>query len=58
MRAICMAGCSGRPDYGSHIANAFLPPEKTLITPRERWLVENFPWKYGKEESLRLGSDT
>ena len=55
MRAICMAGCNGRPDHGSHIATAFLPPEKAPITPRERWLIENFPWKYGTEASVGPG---
>ena len=57
LRAICMAGCSGRPDHGSHIAATFLPPEKALMTPRERWLAENFPWKYGKEANLTFGWD-
>jgi len=58
LRASCMAGCSERPDHGSHVATALLPPEKPLVTPRERWLVENFPWKYGKEASFGLESDT
>lgn len=58
LRAMCMAGCSGRPDYGSHIATSFLPPEKSPVTPRERWLVENFPWKYGNVTNFRPGLDT
>jgi len=28
MWAACMAGCSGRPDHGAQIADAFLPQEK------------------------------
>lgn len=47
--AKCIAGCSGRTDHGAQIANAFLPPKKSLLTPRERWLAETFPWKYGSE---------
>jgi hypothetical protein len=52
IRSICMAGCSGRPDHSTHIANSFLPPERSLVTPRESWLVENFPWKYADEADL------
>jgi hypothetical protein len=48
-RAICIAGCNGRPDNGAHVVAAFLPPADSLMTPRERWLVQNFPWEYGSE---------
>jgi hypothetical protein len=37
MRAFCMAGCSGRPDYGAEIAAVFMSPKKTSMTPREKW---------------------
>lgn len=47
--AKCMAGCSGRTDHGAQIANAFLPPEKSPMTSRERWLAETFPREYGSE---------
>ena len=43
MRATCMAGCSGRPDHGAQIAYAFLSQEKSVMTPRERWLLDTFP---------------
>lgn len=55
-RAKCMAGCNGRPDHGAHIAAAFLPSEKSGMTPRERWLVENFSEKYGTDANLRFTS--
>jgi hypothetical protein len=56
MPASCMAGCSERPDHGAYIAAAFLPQEKSPMTPRERWLVEKFPWKYGTDVNLRFRS--
>ena len=52
MWATCMAGCSGRPNHGANIAAAFLPQEKSLMTPRERWLVDEFPSIYGSESDL------
>lgn len=51
MRAICMTGCNRRPDRGAHIAAAFLSSEKSSMTPRERWLFDSFPWKYGSDAS-------
>lgn len=55
-RATCMAGCSGRPDHCAQIAAAFLPSEKSRMTTRERWLVKNFPKKYGTDVNLRFTS--
>lgn len=56
--ALCMAGSCGmgRPDNGADIVAAFLPPEKSRMTPREKWLAENFPWEYGHEADLESRS--
>lgn len=56
MRRRCMAGCDGRPDHGAHIAAAFLSSNRSPMTPRERWLVEEFPEKYGTDVKLRFTS--
>lgn len=53
--AKCIAGCSGRIDQGAQLANAFLPPEKSLMTSRERWLVGTFPWEYGNGSNEQSG---
>ena len=52
MQATCMAGCKRRPDHGAYLAATFLPQERSLMTPRERWLAENFPEEYGSESDL------
>lgn len=54
MRATCIAGCSARHDHGAYVAAAFVPLEKSPMTFREKWLVENFPRKYGTDANLRF----
>jgi hypothetical protein len=52
MWATCMAGCSGRPNRGAEIAADFLPQTRSLMSPRERWLINSFPERYGSDEDL------
>lgn len=47
----CMTGCSGRPDICANIAAAFWPQERSLMSPRERWLFREYPEIYGSESN-------